>query len=691
MRLCSVKLKPIVRLLVFAAFLFVHTGTTVAQNMSFEDFAELIADNFDDEGVSNQEVIEELYELHCNPLNLNTVTEEQLTALPFLTDRQTADIMTYLKKYRPVMSTGELMVIESLNVNVRAMLRLLCYAGKEEEKNVSLKSLLRHSDNEAIVRTDFPLYTKAGFMDYPESVLDKSPNKAYRGNGLYHSLRYRLNSSNRIEAGIQMEKDAGESGVDYLSGYVMLKNTGIFHTFAAGDYRLSFGQGLVMNTSAGFGKNIVSSNIGRNDRGITKHSSTSETGYLRGLATTLKLGALRLSAFFSHKKEDGTMLADSSGVSAIKTDGLHRTPLEHSKKGNMTSTVFGGNARLELSNLTLSATIATTSYSMPLAPKFNTPGSLYRYYNPRGSDFAAYGLAYTYKCRYFIAGGETATSSNGGIATLNTLRLPLGNFQNLVMIQRYYSTRYVSIHGNSFGENSSPQNESGIYIGYDIQINRALKIETYADMMYFPWMKYQVSNSSYGYEGMVQTTYSPRQSLSFSIRYRMKSKQKDFKSNNETLLRYHTTHNLRLQMKCSAANNLTLKTTLAGSAVRKTDSQTALGVLFSENIRWENTPKIKRMELTMTYFNTDDYDSRLYHYEPSLLYTYGFSSYSSHGIRLSFLVSTSVLPNHFNSALYLTAKIGHTKYFNRSSIGSGTEMIDTNHREDLQFQLRWKF
>ena len=32
-----------------------------------------------------------------------------------------------------------------------------------------------------------------------------------------------------------------------------------------------------------------------------------------------------------------------------------------------------------------------------------------------------------------------------------------------------------------------------------------------------------------------------------------------------------------------------------------------------------------------------------------------------------------------------------TKYFDRDVIGSGLEMIDANHREDLQVQARWKF
>ena len=62
---------------------------------------------------------------------------------------------------------------------------------------------------------------------------------------------------NHLLAGIQMEKDAGERGVDYVSGYVMLKDMGFVKRAIVGNYRLSFGQGLAVNTSMKYGKMII--------------------------------------------------------------------------------------------------------------------------------------------------------------------------------------------------------------------------------------------------------------------------------------------------------------------------------------------------------------------------------------------------------------------------------------------------
>ena len=57
---------------------------------------------------------EETYELLCDlelhPMNLNSVTREQLEQLPFLTAQQVEDIMAYLYQYGPMKSEAELMM-----------------------------------------------------------------------------------------------------------------------------------------------------------------------------------------------------------------------------------------------------------------------------------------------------------------------------------------------------------------------------------------------------------------------------------------------------------------------------------------------------------------------------------------------------------------------------------------------------
>ena len=65
-----------------------------------------------------------------------------------------------------------------------------------------------------------------------------------------------------VYAGVTAEKDAGEpafalhngKGYDYYSFYLYLRNLRKLKTLAVGNYRLSFGQGLVMSNDFMLGK-----------------------------------------------------------------------------------------------------------------------------------------------------------------------------------------------------------------------------------------------------------------------------------------------------------------------------------------------------------------------------------------------------------------------------------------------------
>ena len=109
--------------------------------MTWDDFVMLIADNTDDDKGPDSELFEELYEIHCNPINLNNTTEEELCILPFLSEKDIADIISYIKKHSPLMSIGELMFIPTLDIQKRRMLQLFCYTGETRKKDFSIKNI----------------------------------------------------------------------------------------------------------------------------------------------------------------------------------------------------------------------------------------------------------------------------------------------------------------------------------------------------------------------------------------------------------------------------------------------------------------------------------------------------------------------------------------------------------------------
>lgn len=729
---------PFHRLLLCVCFAF-ETSILFAQStMEWDDFVQDLYEQYseqeDDWGDEESEtdngsidaLLEELNEIHLSPINLNDLktkegtndlqihTTERLARLPFLTRQQIDAIVDYVNHNYPVRSLGELMMIRELDYVTRARLMLFCYADEPSStENLSIQRLLRYANHEIIARTDIPFYTKDGYQDKPRSVIEKSPNKMYQGNNNYHSLRYQLNSMHHLTAGFQIEKDAGEDLMDYLSGYAMLNQVGRIRTLIVGDYKLSFGQGLVLNNSLTFGKSSgwgLFSNA-TVSHGIRKHSSMSESNHFRGVAMNFSLNKkAHFSAFLSYQDVDGTRRTDyNNAISSLKTDGLHRTLLERNKKGILHELSGGGNISYFHKGLTVELTGVVTHYSKPLAPKYNTISSLYRQFNPQGTMFSAVGASYHFRQNRLTLQGEFAFSmSNGvqeatpsvtsrnrhpndGFAAVNSIRYKVNNDTFISALLRYYDAHYATIYGKAFGEKSRPQNEYGAFVGITSEPWSHVHLEAYLDCFMFPEHSYRAAAGAKGVDGQIKMTYTPSAQTTWQIRYRMKSKQQDGAvSKDATKLLYFTRHDVRLQWNYRLNEHFLLKTTATGVYRFNATSSDEMGFLLTQHLRWNRQIRgIKgkqHADLVLTYFHTDSYAARVYTNEPSLLYTLGMTSLFYHGMKVVALFSTNV-----TSQISVTGKLSATKYFNRNTIGTGLEMIDASHKEDVQLQLRWKF
>ena len=684
----------------------------------------------EEDGISDV-LLNELYTLHLSPINLNDLrvvkdaeeqminAKERLRQLPFLSERQIEAIVYYVNNNYPMQSLGELMLIREIDYVTRSRLTLFCYVGEPTVKNdnKSIWKLLRYANHEVIVRTDIPFYTKEGYLDKPKSVIDASPNKIYQGNNNYHSLRYQLRSmqqkqasgiNRQIIAGCSMEKDAGEEPYDYLSGYVMMKGLGRIHSFIIGDFKLNYGLGLTVNNSINLGKNTtgVLSNAPLSGRGIRPHASTSESNHFRGIAINYSLSkSTHFTAFVSYQDIDATrnQNASTSSVTSLKTDGLHRTLLEKSKKGIIQELSGGGNLCYYHRGLLIELTGIATHFSMPLYPKYNTPSTLYRQFNLQGDNLGAIGLSYQYRTKRWNLQGEYAFSftngtdsinnvekPNNGFACINNVRYHVDNYTSLSALVRYYDAKYATRYGHSFGENSRPQNEVGFLVGITTEPWTHIHVEAYIDCFKFIERSYHAAAGAKGIDGQIKMAYTPSERTTWQLRYRVKSKEQDCKiGNDQTDLFYSTRHDLRLQWNYKLNNHLTTRT--IGSFIYRwnADSNNEAGYLLSQHIRHEQMVNHQRgrqrIDFMFTYFHTDSYATKVYTTTPSLLYTLGMNALYGHGINAIALFSRSL-----SSKISAICKFSITKYFDRSSIGTGLELIHSSHREDVQLQLRWK-
>lgn len=615
-----------------------------------------------------------LYALEANPLDINTATREELEALPFLSARNVEDIQEYIYRHGPIKTMGEFALIRSIDYNQRQLLSVFTYPGDVEKRLFpKLGNILKYGKSELLATLKVPFYKRKGDIN------------GYMGYQFKHSLRYDFTYGDRVRLGFLGSQDAGEPffagrnsmGYDFYSFYLVLKKLGRVKALAVGRYRVKFGMGLVVNNNYSFGKFSALTSLQSSAGNIRAHASRSDANYMQGAAATVSVAkGVDVSAFVSYRKFDATLNKDGT-IATILSSGYHRTEKELSKKNNSTNTTVGGNVSFRGNGgFHVGATAVCTSLDRELRP--NT-SAVYRRHYAAGRTFFNAGVDYGYINHRLSFNGETATDGNKAIATINTLTLGLADGLDLTALYRYYSYQYSSLLGNSFSENGSVQNESGAYIGVSWRPLPTLNIKAYADYAYFAWPRYQASRSSTCLDNMVQAVWSP-DGWMLSARYRLKMRQKDNKE--KTALIYKTEHRARLTVERDGGK---WRFRTQADVVASRYNESGFGWMLTQNVgcyalRW------LRLNASAGYFDTDNYDSRVYTYERGTRYSSFFSSFYGQGLRCTFHATAE--PSKW---LLLIAKVGMTKYFDRDKISSGYNEIAHSSATDLEVQCRLKF
>ncbi|MDR2145471.1 MAG: helix-hairpin-helix domain-containing protein, partial [Tannerella sp.] len=658
--------------------LFLFCGKLYAQEFvpnenKWQEYMEELAEESEENSESIENLYNDLSYLTEHPINLNTVTAEQLKQIPFLSDLQILNILDYLRRNGQFVSIYELKNIDFLDISTIELILPFLYVGEknDDQRPINLQNLSRYGKNELMLRYDRGLEQKAGYKDQPDSILQQFPNRKYVGEPFYTSFRYSFTFEDKIQAGLTAEKDAGESflqkahkGYDFYSAHVFLKNMGKISSLALGDYKISFGQGLVVSNDFRPSRSSVIAQAERRSYGFRRHYSTNETDFFRGVASSVAFGNLDVSAFYSYRKADATV--QNEAITSFKTDGMHRTVSDMDKRYNIDIQTFGGNVRYLNSNLSVGITALTYSFgNLPVEPE-PQPYNLFYFRGKRNFNGS---IDYTLRNRRLLFFGETAISQNGALATLNAVKWNVSTVFNALILYRNYSLEYQAFYGNSFSQNTTVQNEEGVYLSIQWSPMAHWRLTGYADFYRFPWLKFGVDAPSSGREYMLQADYKQIKNTTVSVRYRFRSREENRLRGNENTLEPSDTHRFRLQISHKPSRYYNLRTTFERSFYENS-ANTNKGWLISQNFGYNNAEKPFKIDVFAAYFNTDDFNSRIYAYEKNLLYSFSIPSFYGEGVRLS-----SVLRYDFSRNFYASLKAAWAHYFDRDSIGTGLEEI----------------
>ena len=100
-------------------------------SITWEDF---LQDYFSTEKLEPDllQELEDLEELHNNPMNLNRVSSDELQQLPFLTSAKADSIIAYRTHKKRFRFLGELLFIKNLTYDDRLYMQLFTYVGEAD-------------------------------------------------------------------------------------------------------------------------------------------------------------------------------------------------------------------------------------------------------------------------------------------------------------------------------------------------------------------------------------------------------------------------------------------------------------------------------------------------------------------------------------------------------------------------------
>ena len=603
------------------------------------------------------EELSDMYEsLHAAPLNINTATRDELSMLPFLSDRQIEDIHAYIYMHGPMLTLGELQLTGSLDYATRQLLRHFVYAGPPlpQKERIKLADVLQNGRTEVVARMDIPLYLRDGFK-----------KGTYLGGRLSHNLRWSFNWHNRIRFGVSADKDAGERGYDFWSPYLFIKDMGVLKELAVGNFKAQFGQGLLLGGGFSVGKSMALSSMSRQTQGLRPHSSTGEYGYLRGGGAALGWGHTTFTLLASRTPVDATLKGDTV-ISSFKEDGYHRTSLELSKKHNVTLGMVAANMRYSFRGLRFGVTAMTESLTVPYKGKRRLSGV--------STDCSVN------RARYSLQAELSLLDSKPALIASQTFRLGNGWTANAVV--RHYSPEYMSLHSNAMAE-SSVQNETGLLAGF-AHSGRDLKVSGYADFFMHPEPRYGASAPSNGMDLRMEADWRVGRRDALYATARFKSKQKDCKYTGQ--LEYCLTgrYRLRWMHDCHSGAQLRMQFFYVryDFIAEPITNGYALTGSFSHSLLEERLD----VDLSAAAFHTQSYDCRVSVYESGFRYSYNFMSLYGKGGRLAVMVRYRL-----NEAMQLNVKAGGTYYLDRDEISSSHQRIASSHKEDISLQFITKF
>jgi len=609
-----------------------------------------------------EQMIELVDDLKNNKISLNDADASELRQLPWLTTFDADAILAFRREKGQILSLQELEPI----IGSEKSAAIAPYVQFHKQEAPGKKAPAEGKDE-----TKVALYSRL-FWETPErkGII----NGAYSGDNdkIYHRLQF---SVPHLNACLIQEKDIGEPDVaDFTSLSINAHDLGFVKSAVIGNYRLNFGEGLLIGECRYYSKGSdPTAGVRLSSKQLSSYTSSSESGFLQGAATTLKLDPLEVTSFYSANHLDAVINKNTGLITSFDKSGYHRTALEIGRKDNVAETLSGAHLLYNYQTGSLSGraggSVLNYRYSVPLnqLEPYATAGNQ--------SSATLYSLETDCSLGKVSMFAEAAFSEKPHDASwIGGAEYEIFHGVNTVASIRRYGEHFFSPFAGAFAERGSgASNENGDYVGVKARINESLSVGAYYDLFTFPLLDDHCQYPSDGNDFKMVMTWKQSPAVGWNLQ--LQHKYKEVQANQGT-----TSHPLwtalpqisscsRLDCDIDASRHLHLR---SRGEVKKVVNKylsgdtTLYGWLTYQQVGY-HAGKLS-LKGRCTLFNTEDYDAALYAYEDDLPLTSTLGLYNGRGKSLFLLASWQAIPQ-----MNLAARYEITWYSDRELYSSGND------------------
>lgn len=442
--------------LIFFFVLLLFIMPSKAQNISQADrdlsislIENRLANLIEIENLSEKDaetILHQSIELIDNPLDINSLRQEDLDKIYFLSQYQKRSFFVYRASMKDDFhSTNELKMIPSWDEKTLDIVYPFFTCKSKDSKSHSIRDIIADSRYQSELISKYSQKGYSNTLDIERATALSLSMKAK--NYKYYNLN------------LSIDKDRGEAFNnlygDSFNFSLKINPQKSNWSLIIGDYRSSWAQGLVLSNNYNI-HSLYSLNLKNSPQSSRIVSGFTETKFLRGISFDYNKDRYSLSAIFSLRHIDGSISKNT--INTFVDNALHRDERDIYRKQNIPIRLFAlqGYYKKEKFQIGIRNVYydwgGLTAKKLPYASEMETLKGL-DYINISSFDY------YFDNFRNLKSQGEFAIMQNKAIALSNSIVYTNENLSDIYLDYAYCSPNFWSYLSNSIGRSAVANNE----------------------------------------------------------------------------------------------------------------------------------------------------------------------------------------------------------------------------------------